>query len=61
MACGEVDDEHAGPNRAIMFGHRISEYKAFLVVEFDQTEKGADICVKGRNENAAERFIPVFA
>ncbi len=44
-----------------MFGHRISEYKAFLVVEFDQTEKGADICVKGRNENAAERFIPVFA
>lgn len=51
---------HDGPDRLVMFGNRIAEYKVFLVVTLDQRDGATNIEVRGRNEDALKGFQQVL-
>lgn len=51
---------HDGPDRLVIFGNRIAEYKVFLVVTLDQSAEGTSIGVRGRNENTLKGFQDVL-
>lgn len=47
---------HDGPNRVIIYGSRVTEYKVFLLVILTETSTGTQIEVKGRNADALNGF-----
>ena len=51
---------HDGKDRAVALAHRHSEYKVFLAISLIRTDSGTRVEVRGRNDSAAEQFMPTF-